>query len=133
MVVANRAHASVPRVYQYPDPELTPRNKPERRPRTNRAAIRRICAGVLVVVLALLVVYRYGMISQINMKINRDTNTLNALQDEQRHLEINIAQLTALDRLEKIALEEMGMQYPNPDQIQYVGNINPESGDGDGE
>lgn len=133
MVVANRAHAHVPRVYQYPGINEQTRKKAARQPRTNYRVFRRIFAGVLVVALALLVVFRYGQISQINMEINRNTNALNALQDEQRHLEITISQLTALDRLERIGLEELGLQYPHPGQIRYVGSSTPESGDGDGE
>jgi len=90
-------------------------------------------AGLLVIALALLVIYRYGQISQLNMEINRDNSTLNALTDEHRHLKISIAQLTALDRLEQLAMGELGMQYPHPDQFRFVGKNNPESGDGDGE
>jgi len=135
MVVANKAHANVPRVYQYPgrQPDYTSRNEAGRRPQTNVRPLRRILAGVLVLVLALLVVFRYGQISQINMDINRYTKVSNALKDEQRHLEIAIAQLAALDRLEKIAVEDLGMQYPHPNQVRFVGYINPESRDGDGE
>jgi len=132
MVVANRAHADVPKVYQYPRP---PEHnvRPQHRPHRDFRLLRRIAAGILVVALALLVVYRYGEISQINMDINRATNTRKALADEQRHLQISVAQLTALDRIEKFALEELGMQYPLPGQYKYVGYQNPESGDEDGE
>ena len=38
--------------------------------------------GVLIVAMALLVVYRYGQINQLNMEIRKDTNTLKALADE---------------------------------------------------
>jgi cell division protein FtsL len=133
MVVANRAEPLSPRIYQYPQrkQEQISRHK-ARRPLVNLRKIRRVLAGVTVVALALLVVFRYGQISQINMEINRATITRNALIDEQRHLEISIAELTALDRLEKIALEEMGLQYPHPEQIRFVGYTNPESRDGDG-
>jgi cell division protein FtsL len=90
-------------------------------------------AGVFVVMMALLVVFRYGQISHINMEINRLNNTRSAVIDEQRHLEIAIAQLTALDRLEQVAIGELGMQYPHPDQIRFIGYKTSESGDGDGE
>jgi|SRR5690554_1190572 len=132
MVVANNAHAHVPKVYQYPRRENVSRGKVRQQQRVNLQALRRVAAGVFLVAMALLVIFRYGQISSINMEINSITNTRNALVDEQRHLEITLAQLTALDRLETIAFEELGMQYPRPEQIRYVGN-NPEGRDGDGE
>lgn len=135
MVIANKAHAHVPKIYKYPEKhnEQGPRRKAASNPGIDFRVIRRIMAGVLVVSLALLVVYRYGHISQTNMEINRFTKTRNALLDEQRHLEIAISQLTTLDRLEKIGTEELGLIYPHPGQIRYVGSRTPERGDGDGE
>ena len=134
MVVANRAHAH-PKVYQYPGHQRQPweGQKAQKRPLVNTRLLRRILAGVFVVALALLVVFRYGQISHVNMEINRLSNTRAAVVDEQRHLGISIAQLTALDRLERIAVGELGMQYPHPDQIRFVGYNISESGDGDGE
>lgn len=134
MVVANRAHANVPKVYQYPGRGQQPNTKQQRRSvaGTNASLVRRVMLGLLIVGLALLVVYRYGQISQINMELNNLNRTRNAIVDEHRHLEITAARLTALDRLERIGLEELGMQYPHPGQIRYVGNYHPERGDGDG-
>lgn len=134
MIVANNAYAQLPNVYPYPDSRPQPRLKgrTRRRPLVLRR-FRRITAGVLVVLLALVVVYRYGQISQVNIQINQQTKTRDALLDEQRHLKITISELTALGRLEKLALEELGMKYPSPEQIRYVGGTKPESGDGNGD
>ncbi|MGI6363629.1 MAG: cell division protein FtsL [Bacillota bacterium] len=133
MIVANNAYARSSVVYPYPDsrPQNRPKGRIRRRP-LNLRRWRRIAAGILVVFLALVVVYRYGQLSQINIQLNQQTKTRDALLDEQRHLKITISELTALGRLEKLALEELGMKYPTPDQIRYVGGTNPESGDGDG-
>lgn len=134
MVVANNAYAHLPQVYPYPDSrtQLHTKGKAKKRHLDTRQ-LRRIAAGVLVVFLALVVVYRYAQLSEINMQINAQTKTRNALLDEQRHLKITISELTALGRLEQVAIEELGMRYPSPDQIRYVGGNNPESGDGDGD
>lgn len=134
MVVANNAYAHLPQVYPYPDSrtQLHTKGKAKKRHLDTRQ-LRRIAAGVLVVFLALVVVYRYAQLSEINMQINAQTKTRNALLDEQRHLKITISELTALGRLEQVAIEELGMRYPRPDQIRYVGGNNPESGDGNGD
>jgi cell division protein FtsL len=134
MVVANNAYAHLPQVYPYPDSRTQPHTKGKAKKRhLDARQLRRIAAGVLVVFLALVVVYRYGQISEINMQINEQTKTRDSLLDEQRHLKITISELTALGRLEQVAIEELGMRYPSPDQIRYVGGNNPESGDGDGD
>ena len=131
MVVANRAYAQVPKIYPYPG--VKEKTKTVQRPRIDTRQLRRVLAGVMVLALALLVVYRYGEISYTNMEINNLSNTRNAVVDEQRHLELNIAQLTALERLEDVAINQLGMQYPHPDQVNFVGYQNPERGDSDGE
>ncbi|HBI56741.1 MAG TPA: hypothetical protein DG577_08310 [Firmicutes bacterium] len=134
MVVANNAYAHLPKVYPYPDSRTQLHTKGKAKTRhLDTRQLRRIAAGVLVVFLALVVVYRYGQISAINMQINEQTRTRDSLLDEQRHLTITISELTALGRLEQVAIEELGMRYPGPDQIRYVGGNNPESGDGDGD
>ena len=134
MVIANTAHAQVPNTYPYPrrQPDYTTRTKPKSRP-LNLQTLRRVLAGLCVLALALVVIFRYGQISQINIEINRDTNVLNTLTDEQRHLNIKIAELTGLERLEQIALGELGLRYPHSEQFRYVGKNYAESGDGDGE
>lgn len=133
MVIANTAHARVPKTYQYPgQPDYITRSKSKGRPQ-NLQTLRRVLAGFLVLGLALVVVFRYGQISQINMEINRDTRILNALIDEQRHLNIKVAELMSMERLEQVALGELGLHYPHSEQFRYVGKNYPESGDGDGE
>jgi len=133
MVVANNAYAHRPGAYPYPNTQthLRTKNRAVGR-RTDVRLLRRIFVGVLVVFLALVVVYRYGQLNKINMQINAQTKTRNALMDEQRHLKITISELTALGRLERVAIEELGMRYPRRSQIRYIGVTNQESRDGDG-
>lgn len=134
MVVTNNAHARVPRLYQYPQPvENTPtQRKRAKGSRVNVQNVRRVMAGLLIVAMAIIVVYRYGEISALNMELNSISNTHSALVDEGRHLEITMAQLTDLNRLEQVAVDELGLQYPHPDQVKFVGE-NQNRGDGDGE
>ncbi|HOB34435.1 MAG: cell division protein FtsL [Firmicutes bacterium] len=134
MVVANNAQVRIPKVYDYPSQRSQTVSRPriKTRLRVNSRLAARVMAGVLIVAMALLVVYRYGQINQLNMEIRKDTNTLKALADEKKHLEITYSQLTALDRLEEIAIKELGLQHPHSEQVRFVGEI-PERRDGDGE
>lgn len=133
MVVANNAFAQQPTVI-YPYSDSAPLSRPAGK--TKRAfaprRLRRISASVLVVIMALVVVYRYGQINEINMQVNEQTRVRDALLGEQRHLKITLSSLSSLARIEQVAIEELGMKYPAPGQIRYVGGSKLEGGDGDG-
>lgn len=134
MVVANNAQVRVPKVYNYPNTRSQTVSRPRTKTRlqVNTRLAARVMAGVLIVAMALVVIYRYGHINQLNMEIRKDTNTLKALTDEKKHLEITYSQLTASDRLEQIAINELGLQHPHSGQVKFVGEY-PERRDGDGE
>lgn len=133
MVVANKAYAHLPRVlYPYPDDRTLPQKRSKAGRALNTRRLRRVGASVLVVLLALVVVYRYGLISEVNMRVTEQNKVRNALLDEQRHLKITLSELSSLGRIERFAIEELGMKYPVPSQIRYVDGGNPESGDGHG-
>lgn len=133
MVIANNAYARLPKIHLQPETPARQATKarPGKRPLAGRL-VRRVVAGILVVALALVVVYRYSLISEVNMGIREQTRTRDSLLDEQRHLKITISELSSLGRIEKVAIEELGMRYPSTKQVKYVGANNPESRDGDG-
>jgi cell division protein FtsL len=59
----------------------------------------------------------YTYMIQVNYQIERSLDELNSLQKAQQHLKLEIASLRSPDRLERIALEEIGMKYPDQDQF----------------
>src|SRR5690554_4100479 len=130
MVVAQKVRSRP--VYRHSIPRQ-PLHRPRRRRGINWRPARLVSIGLLVLSLALLVVYRYGELNHLNMELRQMEATRDSLMDEQRHLELTMAKLTNLERLEKIALEELGMQYPDPGQVQYLGHVSAESGGRDGE
>lgn len=83
------------------------------------AAKRTKMLGVVAVLalMAISLVAHYTYVLQLNYKIDRSLHELHALQDTQQHLKLEIASLRSPDRLEKIAMEEIGLQYPDQDQF----------------
>jgi cell division protein FtsL len=65
---------------------------------------------------AIALVAHFTYVVEVNHQISRGTQELHALQDESKHLQLEIASLLSLERLEIMALE-IGLQYPGEDQL----------------
>ena len=70
---------------------------------------------VLVVGLAFLA---YG--SQINYRINETEANIAKIQNEIENLNVEIAANSSPEIIEKKAMEELGMEYPNASQYIYL-------------
>jgi cell division protein FtsL len=91
----------------------------KKRSRARRAArklgmLGTVAAAALV---AILLVAHYTYVVQLTYQIDYRSAELRALQEEQQHLKLDIASLRSPERLEKIALEELGLKYPDQDQF----------------
>ncbi|MDO9573940.1 MAG: cell division protein FtsL [Candidatus Contubernalis sp.] len=65
--------------------------------------------------MAITLVGHYNRVIAVNNQIIQHERQLNALNEEQDHLRIQIAQLSTLKRIENIAINEIGMYYPQDD------------------
>lgn len=75
-------------------------------------------AAVLVLVLiSLALVSHYTHMIQVNYQIEKSLNELHSLQKTNQHLKLEIASLRSPDRLERIAVSDIGMKYPDQDQF----------------
>ncbi len=77
---------------------------------------------IVVVALGLGLVYRQTIITTRNREISNLRNSYSQLQDENNHLKIQVARLSSLARIEKIAVEELNLRSPRPNQIVVVNN-----------
>ncbi len=95
------------------------RNRAKRRIRNrNRKIMFRslFLAGIVLVVgLAFLA---YG--SQINYRINETEANITKIQNEIENLNVEIAANSSPEIIEKKAMEELGMEYPNASQYIYL-------------
>jgi cell division protein FtsL len=79
--------------------------------------MRMLGMAVLVAILAVVLVSLSAAVVQLNYRLEARTGELRALQDAGRHLKLKSASLRSPERLEKIALEEIGLQYPAQAQV----------------
>jgi cell division protein FtsL len=83
-------------------------------------AARKLKMFAVVFILAIVsvaLITHYTYMIQVNYQIERSLQELNSLQKAQQHLKLEIATLRSPDRLERIALDEIGMKYPDQDQF----------------
>lgn len=76
-------------------------------------------AVLLCAITAIVLVAHFAYVVDVNHQISARTQELAALQDESKHLQLEIASLRSPGRLEQEALE-IGLQYPGEDQFVYL-------------
>lgn len=74
----------------------------------------------LVFSISIIMIARYAYIAEISFNINRLEKKHSEIVKENSLLNVKLMQTINLQALEKIAFEELNMQYPDPDQIVYV-------------
>lgn len=113
--------------YQYQKPNLTPWPSIETKPATRTLLSPILSTGLLVVFLVAIgtfIVHRSAVITEKNRELLTVRGEYSQILEEQKHLQLNIARLSALTRIEKIATEELGLKSPNPNQIIYINRAN---------
>ncbi|WP_040378638.1 septum formation initiator family protein [Dethiobacter alkaliphilus] len=76
-------------------------------------------AVLLCAMTAIVLVAHFAYVVDVNHQISARKQELAALQDENKHLQLEIASLRSPQRLEQAALE-IGLQYPGEDQFVYL-------------
>ncbi|MGM0502604.1 MAG: cell division protein FtsL [Bacillota bacterium] len=92
---------------------------------TNFKTMLTIILIILVIVLFFIMyINQYVQISRKSLMVEKLEDEKRQLESKQEHLQLKIAELKSLDRVEKIAKEELNMEQP--DNINYI-VINPTS------
>lgn len=79
-----------------------------------------ICFGVASCIVALLILYLFQSMqfTELSYQLQQSKEELETLRKENFQLELEVANLSALDRIERIARDDLGMLDPN--QMKYV-------------
>jgi len=78
-------------------------------------------AGCLLVFgLLSFLVMRYAMIFEINYNINGLEREIKEFNLQKEDLRVQLDSTVVLDNVERVAMTELGMQYPQPEQIVYI-------------
>lgn len=92
---------------------------------TFNAAMHKItwAIGLMGIVLGILLIgymYRYSTISAIKYENNQLKKDLEAMENQKRELMMEIEKSKRSDVIEQMAKEQLGMQYPEEEQIVYI-------------
>lgn len=85
---------------------------------SNKLKIKVVFAFIILFTLSGLVMYRYALITDMSYKIDAKKNEYAEMKNENTRLKVKIASKLDIQRIQKIAEENLGMQ--KPDKCQYT-------------
>lgn len=123
MIVADNRAYDYSDEYLYNVPLYEEKNKSKTIIKKNKRSKPHILTVIVVFVISIVMISHYALIAEINYNINRLERELKETEKENSLLGVKLAQAINLQSLEKIALDDLDMQYPGSEQIVYV-NVN---------
>lgn len=81
-----------------------------------QARVKIVTLVIFVFLVSVLLIAQYCCFIALNLKIDHVQSDIARLQEEKSSLEMEVKKLSSLERLEMIALEELGLQYPEERQ-----------------
>lgn len=114
-------HTALPKgeLREYPRAIPTQKPKSQARPKA-KGKVLPIITLMVIFALACLTITRYAVINQNHQEIIELKNTLQQEKNRQQNLRVELAERGNLNRIEKVAKEDLGMDYPTKDQVQAV-------------
>ena len=125
LVAGNTAYDYQREQYIYDLPLYDEKKKPIKKKDKKTLSKAHVFSVFLVFSISIILIARYAYIAEINFNINKLEKKHSEIVKENSLLNVKLMQTINLQALEKIALEELNMQYPDPDQIVYVNTEKP--------
>ncbi|NMB98393.1 MAG: cell division protein FtsL [Clostridiaceae bacterium] len=95
--------------------------KEKKKYKSNRIVKAKMVAGILLIFsLALVTMYRYALIADINFRISSKERQYEELRNENSRLKVAIENKTNLEKITQIAKNDLGMQKPDKYQIVHI-------------
>lgn len=95
--------------------------KAKKQYKNNRKVKLKMVLSILAVLFAALVVmYRFALITQLSYNINRNEEAYNKLRNDNSILKVEVETLTDLTEIKEIAETRLGMQKPDKSQVVYI-------------
>ena len=120
LVADNRAYDYKDEQYIYDIPLCDEKKKPIKKKIKKQKSKSQIFTVIFVFSISILMIARYAYIAEISFNINMLEKELKEIQKDNSLLNVKLAQTINLQSLEKVAFEELNMQYPDSEQIVYV-------------
>lgn len=87
-----------------------------------RASVKLYLIGLvfLATMLAITTVSQFGRLVALSYQVNQVEQRLRLAREEQSRLRVLAAEYSSLERVERIAVEELGYQYPREEQTKVL-------------
>lgn len=119
MVVAKRVSQELLEVYSSPRIKSTDSLEPKKKIKIKDHVV--LCVAlILVMVVAVFTVMQYSQMVSSSRRITHVERDLKILIETNNDLQVKVSQLNSLMRIERIAIEELGMQYPEAKQWRML-------------
>lgn len=99
-------------------------NLSTRRLYNQRESLLLVCLIFCLIVIGVGLISQYSRVVTINYQIQQTTREINGLHEERQHLEIKVKRLGSLERIETIAKNDLGLQYPENRQWLFISSVN---------
>jgi len=99
-------------------------------PAVRAALIRMGLVGLVAVVATLLYLWQHFGMVEMGYRVEQARADLAILKHRRAELTVEVASLSSLDRIERLARERLGMAAPNPTQLVRVVTAPPKPGEG---
>jgi len=120
LVADNRAYDYSRENYIYDVPLFEEDKKPIVKKARKTKSKARILPILLCFSMSIIMISRYAYIAEINFNNSKLDKEYREILKQNDVLNLGLVSTVNLQTLEKIAFEELNMQYPEPDQISYV-------------
>ncbi len=90
---------------------------------------RRILSGIVIIgLICVFIVVLTAYATELRVDNNRLISEINTLQGEIDTLNVRIKQANNIERIEEVAVQQLGMIYPDGDQCVYISQEDAPSG-----
>jgi cell division protein FtsL len=95
------------------------KEKKEQR-KNSSVKLRTVICMLFIFMLAIVVIYRYTILTEMNYEISAKTSTYEELRNANSRILVDVEKNTDISEIRQIAETELGMQSPDKSQIVYV-------------
>ncbi len=116
-------HKSESKVRRIRHKEKVKKQKQKLDKKTKRTRILFSILGIALCTVGVLfgsLMYRYSLISELKYDINNLSRDLDEIKNQKKEIEVELEHSNRSDVIEKIAMEQLQMQYPSEEQIVYI-------------
>lgn len=115
------AHALQPDIVRNPERKKQTRVSVKKKHASDaKSKIRAVGLVIVGMIMLCMLVQRYATIAMNNLEIQNTQKAIEEVNRESAYLDIELAKLEDIATIGQIAKDELNMDYPESDQIQYV-------------